>query len=66
MSFMFGATFLIHLLISKKPVESLEVEEKFSKSVSQKNRENHLNFVLESWRLHNRNKCEMEETAVQS
>ena len=38
MSFMFGATFLVHLLISKKPVESLEVEQKFSKSVSQKNR----------------------------
>ena len=47
MSFMFGATFLVHLLISKKPVESLEVEQKLSKSMSQKNRENYLDFVLE-------------------
>ena len=47
MSFRFGATFLVHLLISKKPVESLEVEQKLSKSMSQKNRENYFDFVLE-------------------
>lgn len=33
---MFGASFLVHLLISKKPVESLEVEQKLSKSMNQK------------------------------